>query len=115
MTPAEENLIRKYRRLGDKSQRALDDLADSLVSLEQDKAPSEEPLLTLRFAEAWILEFASDGTAAAYNGYTSAQEQSEAYYSVPPQTAEELLAYIQQYGEPHELGDGTISSSTFHD
>ena len=42
LTPAEENLIRKYRRLGDKSQRALDDLADSLVSLEQDKAPSED-------------------------------------------------------------------------
>ena len=94
---------------------AFAELFDFDAWQQQDKAPSEEPLLTLRFAEAWILEFASDGTAAAYNGYASAQEQSEAYYSVPPQTAEELLAYIQQYGEPHELGDGTISSSTFHD
>ena len=94
---------------------AFAELFDFDAWQQQDKAPSEEPILTLRFAESWILEFASDGTAAAYNGYASAQEQSEAYYSVPPQTAEELLAYIQQYGEPHELGDGTISSSTFHD
>ena len=93
---------------------AFAELFDFDAWRQQDKTSSEEPLLTLRFAEAWILEVASDGTAAAYNGYASAQEQSEVCYSIPPQTAENLLAYIQQHGEPHELGDGAISSSTFH-
>lgn len=93
---------------------AFADLFDFDAWQQGNKASLENPMLTLRFAESWILELASDGTAAAYNGYASAQEQSEAYYSVPPQTVEKLLAYIEQYGEPHELGDGTISSSTFH-
>lgn len=80
---------------------------------QEKQAPTEEPVLILRFAELWIVEFYSDGMAAAYNGYSAPEETSEAYYSLPPQVMGDLTAYIQQYGEAHELGDGAIGASTF--
>lgn len=81
---------------------------------QQNEAPSEQPVLVLRFAEAWIVEFYADGTVAAYNGYASGGTKEDAYYVIPSHIIKNLISYIDTNGIPHELGDGAISTSTFH-
>ena len=80
----------------------------------QMQAPTGEPVLVLRFAEAWIVEFFSDGTAAAHNGYAASGTETDAYYSVPAQVSAELIAYLETHGVPREFGDGAIGMGTFH-
>lgn len=81
---------------------------------QQKEETTGEPVLVLRFAEAWIVEFFSDGTVTAHNGYASSETKEDAYYSVPSYVTDKLITYINAYGVQHELGDGTISTSTFH-
>ncbi len=80
---------------------------------ESDK-PDGEPVLILRFAEQFILEIYSNGYAAAHNSYASGDEKSDAFYSIPQNTADNLIAYVEQFGKPHQFGDGSISASTFN-
>lgn len=81
---------------------------------QQKEEPSGDPVLVLRFAEAWIVEFYADGTATAHNGYASSRTKQDAYYVVPSHVADDLIAYIGAHGIQHEFGDGTIGASTFH-
>jgi hypothetical protein len=81
---------------------------------QQQHHTTGEPVLVLRFAEAWIVEFFSDGTVTAHNGYASRGTKEDAYYSIPSYITDELIAYINAHGVQHELGDGTIGTSTFH-
>ena len=81
---------------------------------QQKEEPAEEPVLVLRFAEAWIVEFFADGTVTAHNGYAPSGTKQDAYYVIPSHITDELIAYIGTHGIQHELGDGTISASTFH-
>ena len=81
---------------------------------QQKEEPAGEPVLVLRFAEAWIVEFFADGTVTAHNGYASSGTKQDAYYVIPSHITDELIAYIGKHGIQHELGDGTISTSTFH-
>ena len=81
---------------------------------QQKEEPAGEPVLVLRFAEAWIVEFFADGTVTAHNGYASSGTKQDAYYVIPSHSTDELMAYIGKHGIQHELGDGTISTGTFH-
>ena len=64
---------------------------------ESDK-PDGEPVLILRFAEQFILEIYSNGYAAAHNSYAPGDEKSDAFYSIPQNTADNLIAYVEQFG-----------------
>lgn len=82
---------------------------------QQKKEPSSgEPVLILRFAEAWIVEFFPDGMAMAHNGYASRCTKPDVCYAIPPNTADALISYIETYGVKREYGDGTIGDTTFH-
>ena len=81
---------------------------------QQKEEPTGEPVLVLRFAEAWIVEFFAEGTVTAHNGYASGGTKQDACYVIPSHVADELIAYIGTHGIRHELGDGTISASTFY-
>lgn len=81
---------------------------------QQKEEPTGEPVLVLRFAEAWIVELFAEGTVTAHNGYASGGTKQDACYVIPSHVADELIAYIGTHGIQHELGDGTISASTFH-
>ena len=79
----------------------------------QDDAPEGELLLTFRFADGWILEFYSGGQAAAHNEYAASDSNPNAYYTLDLEVCDALIDYLEQHGEPHELGDGTIGAGTF--
>lgn len=76
--------------------------------------PEPSPLVVLRFAEGWILELYANGLAVAHNGYATRHTQSECFYSFPSDSTTTLTTYLSTFGQPHYLGDGTISTSTFH-
>ena len=77
-------------------------------------APEGNPILLLTFAELWVVEFYPDGRAAAYNGYAAdSRYKDHAYYQLPETVIDNLVAYLQTFGTPRTLGDGTISKSTF--
>lgn len=80
---------------------------------QQKEEPAGEPVLILRFAEAWIVEFFSDGAVTAHNGYADRGTNPDAYYSIPPDVADALISYIEISGIQHEYGDGAIGSTTF--
>ena len=79
-----------------------------------DAAPNGSPAVTLRFAETWLLELYPDGTALAHYGYAEAGQKADCYYVLSSDILEPIVAYIRERAIPHTLGDGTISSSTFH-
>lgn len=81
---------------------------------QQKKASVEEPVLILRFAEAWIAEFFSDGTITAHYGYASNGTKPDAHYLIPLSVSNELISYIETHGVQREFGDGAIGSTTFH-
>ena len=80
---------------------------------ESDLGPLGEPLLVLRFAETWVLELYEYGEAAAYNNYAASDKRGHAYYSYPEEVLDAVREYIRENGEPHTVGDGTISTGTF--
>lgn len=79
-----------------------------------DTQSNENPLIIFRFAEGWILELYAEGLAVAHNGYATAHTLSECCYSVPTDLTSKLSAYLSAFGQFHHMGDGTISTSTFH-
>lgn len=78
------------------------------------KVSAGEPVISLQFAELWVVNFYTDGLVAAHNGYAPSRNyKGSAYYSIPLEVSKEIIAYLEQNGTPHELGDGTISKRTF--
>lgn len=77
-------------------------------------APQGTPVLVLRFAEAWLLEIYSDGTALAHNGYAVSGAKSDCCYSLSSGIPDAVISYMKNHAILHVLGDGTISASTFH-
>lgn len=75
--------------------------------------PAEGPVVSLQFAELWVVDIYSDGTVAAYNGYAPRKYQESAYYIMPEVAVAEIIAYLEETATPHYLGDGTIGQSTF--
>lgn len=81
---------------------------------ETDDAPTGEPVLIFRFAEAWLLELHSDGTAGAYQGYAASGTKPQCYYTFSAGVLEDLLSYIETHGIILSAEDGAISETTFH-
>lgn len=78
-------------------------------------APSGDSVLSLQFAELWVVDIYSDGLVAAYNGYASSTRcKDSAYYSMPAEAVEKIIEYLKQNGTLHKMGDGTISEATFN-
>lgn len=78
------------------------------------KAPVEEPVLTLQFAELWVVHFYEGGQAAAHNGYASeTRSKGSAYYEIPSKVPQKVIDYLKENAIPHEFGDGTIGIATF--
>ena len=81
---------------------------------QQKEEPTGEPMLVLRFAEAWIVEFFPEGIVTAHNGYAAKGKKADAYYLIPSYIVDELITYVEMFGVQHEYGDGAIGSATFH-
>lgn len=75
---------------------------------------SNDPLLLLRFEEAWLLALYADGSAWAHNGYATIEYRSDCCYKVSTQALYQICSYIKTYGTVHKYGDGTIGAGTFH-
>ena len=75
---------------------------------------SGELLLSLEFAELWVIDFYSDGQAAAYNGYAGIGKKAYAYYNIPDYIANRVIDYLEENGIQHEFGDGTIGLGSFN-
>lgn len=102
----------KYYRI-DSSYQFVE-LFDMSEWVTQETAPEGEPLLTFRFGESWILELYPGGQAAAHNGYAASDSNPHAYYSIGLKVCDALTDYVEEHGQPHELGDGTIGVGTFN-
>ena len=100
-----------YEISGNSDFSALFDFENWSVS---DAAPKGSPVVTLRFAETWILELYPDGTALAHYGYAEAGRNADCCYVISSDILEPIVTYIEECAMPHSLGDGLISSSTFH-
>lgn len=77
--------------------------------------PEGEPLLSLQFAELWVVDIYSDGRVAAYNGYApSTRCKDSACYSMPTEAVAQVIEYLEKNAIEHEMGDGTITRATFN-
>ena len=108
---SESSAFSYYEISGNSDFSALFDFENWSVS---DAAPNGSPAVTLRFAETWLLELYPDGTALAHYGYAEAGQKADCYYVLSSNILGPIVAYIRERAIPHTLGDGTISSSTFH-
>lgn len=73
-------------------------------------------IISLRFAELFVIDIYENGMIAAYDGYAPREYRSLAYYEMPTSAIESIVTFFEENAIRHELGDGTISNSTFiHD
>ncbi len=80
-----------------------------------DTEPSgQEPTVSIRFSELYIVELFASGQAAVYDGYTVRDEQSYAFYTIPSSVAANVKAFLEANAEPCELGDANRSTFVHH-
>lgn len=74
---------------------------------------SEKTFLSLQFQELWVVNFCSNGQVAVHNGYGPSDKKTNAYYTAPESVTDQVIEYLVQNGQRHELGDGTIGLGSF--
>lgn len=76
----------------------------------------EDVIISLRFAELFVIDVYKNGMVAAYDGYAAREYSSSAYYKMPITAIEKIINFLEENAILHKFGDGTISNSTFiHD
>ena len=74
--------------------------------------PEGKPLLALRMAEEWLLEFYDEGGVLAYYGYAASDQKPRAYYAAPDDVLPALEQHVLLHGQPRE--EGSPASAFLH-
>lgn len=70
-------------------------------------APKGEPIFSLHLEELWTVDFYSDGSVAAHDGYTlGLRYRGSAYYTIPSNVPQDIVRYLEENGVLQELGEG---------
>lgn len=70
-------------------------------------------IISLRFAELFVIEIYENGMIAAYDGYAPKEYRSLEYYEMPISAIEKIVTFFEENAIRHEFGDGIISNATF--